>query len=109
MFEEIWDRLSLVGAFRWPVATGEITAVEIERVGQNRDRPRLSVAYEFSVGEDGPYTGECFWEPMFSLTATRSIRTALHKLRLKQPIEIRYRADDPSVNTGNSGLREILR
>lgn len=45
----------------------EVTAGDIERMrhDRNSDTARLAVAYEFSVGDDGPYTGECFWVPAF--------------------------------------------
>ena len=62
MFEALYDELSKLWSWRWPVAKGKITAVGVQRIhARGGDRLRLTVAYEFSVGEDGPYTGECFW------------------------------------------------
>jgi hypothetical protein len=48
MFEDLYDAISLVWSWRWPVAEGEVTAVDTERMRQDRnsDTARLAVAYE---------------------------------------------------------------
>jgi len=60
MFNDLYDVISLAWSWRWPVANGVITAVDVERFRSSNGRysARLAVAYEFSVGDDGPYTGE---------------------------------------------------
>src|SRR5437879_13887542 len=101
IFQAIYDALSFLGSFRWPIAQGEITAIDIERIEHSRGRDlfRLAVAYKFCVGVDGPYSGEAFWQPNFTLFNERArIKAARHKLHIGQPIQIRYRPDDPTVN-----------
>ena len=98
MFEDLYDRISLLFSWRWPEAVGEVTAVDVERVesSEGSDRFRLAVAYKFSVGIDGPYTGESFWEPAFR-GKTRVV-AARHKIRVHDQVAVRYRPDDPSVS-----------
>ncbi len=74
MFNDLYDAISLLWSWRWPVAEGEVTAVDIERMrhDRNSDTARLAVAYEFSVGDDGPYTGECFWGARILLSQENS-------------------------------------
>jgi hypothetical protein len=99
MFEELYDTISRLFSWRWPEAMGEVTAVDVERVPEynNNETFRLAVAYKFSVGIDGPYTGESFWQAAFF--ARRRVVTARRKIRIHQPVIVRYRPDDPSVNT----------
>lgn len=85
--------MSYLWSFQWPEATGEITAVGIER---NDRVTRLAVAYKFWVNDDGPYTGESFWNPPFNVN--RRVQEARRKIRVGHPVLIRYRDDDPSVN-----------
>jgi hypothetical protein len=68
MFEDLYDALSFLGSWRWPTAKGQVTEVDVERLSHQRgpDTLRLSIAYKFSLGNDGPYTGESFWEPAIS-------------------------------------------
>ena len=68
MFDDLYDAVSVLWSWRWPVADGEITAVDIERTrdSDGRQSIRLAVAYKFSIGDDGPYTGESFWTPAFA-------------------------------------------
>jgi hypothetical protein len=107
MFDDLFDGLSLFWSGLWPVADGTITEVISERLGRNRDRARLAVAYEFSVGEDGPYTGECFWTPAIcELKRVASARRRVHK---RQRVRVRYRPDDPSVNTLDGGVARLLK
>lgn len=98
MFDDLYDALSTLWSWSWPTANGEATVVEVERLrrGRNGDTLRLCVAYEFSVGNDGPYTGESFWAPIFF--GNRRVVAARHKIHVRQRVLVRYRADDPSVN-----------
>lgn len=109
MFKDLFDEISLLWSWRWPIADGEITAVDIERVGRNDDRLRLAVAYKFSVGEDGPYTGEGFWMPAFSIGQVKTVHNARRTLHIRQRIQVRYRPDDPSVNRMAGGVRRLLK
>jgi hypothetical protein len=108
MFDDLYDAVSMFWSWRWPVADGEITAVDIER---NRDSDggetvRLAVAYKFSLGDDGPYTGESFWTPTYA-QKTRVAR-ARRRFRLRQKVRVRYRPDDPSVNRLSGGVKGQL-
>jgi hypothetical protein len=98
MFEDLHDAVSLVFCHWWPKAEGEITAVEVERIhhSQGRDTLRLAVAYKFSLGDDGPYTGESFWQPSFFVN--KRVAAARHRLHCRQRVLVRYRSSDPSVN-----------
>ncbi len=107
MFEDLYDRISIFWSRRWPVADGIVTEVISERLGRDRDRARLAVAYEFSVGGDGPYTGECFWTPAFF--PLRRVSYARKRLRKSKRVRVRYRPDDPSVNTLDGGLVRLLK
>jgi hypothetical protein len=55
---------------------------------------RLAVAFKFSVGGDGPYTGQSFWTP----TSRDRVLAAQKFFRVYDTIVVRYRVDDPSVN-----------
>ncbi len=109
MFDDLHDAISLMWSWRWPVTQGKVTAVDIERIKHNRggDTARLAVAYEFSVGDDGPYTGECFWVPTFF--SVKRVATARRKLHIRRPLQVRYRPDDPSVNTLDGGVARLLK
>jgi len=99
MFEDLYDAVSMLWSWRWPIAEGEVTEVLLERFRSkinNKDRVRLAVAYEFSVGADGPYTGESFWQPVFPFT--KRMQSAKGKFHRHQRVPVRYRSDDPSVN-----------
>jgi len=102
-------RQALLWSWRWPVTEGEVTAADIERVRHYRggDTARLAVAYEFSVGDDGPYTGECFWDPAFC--SVKRVAAARWKVRIRHRLRVRYRHDDPSVNTLDGGVRRLLK
>ena len=97
MFKDLWDTVSLLWSWRWPAADGAVTAVDIDtlRRGSGRESLRLAVAYKFSIGADGPYTGETFWKPIFS----GSVLEAKDKIRIGQRVMVRYRPGDPSVST----------
>jgi hypothetical protein len=99
MFEDLYDEISILWFWRWPVVQGEIILREIERVrhaGRSRDTFRLSVVYKFSIGDDGPYSGESFWRPTFA--SVRRLREAKRRLYVGQPVLVRYRSDNPAVN-----------
>lgn len=106
MFEALYDEVSRLWSWNWPVAQGKITAVDVEEI--HNSRLRLAVAYKFSVGDDGPYTGESFWTPAFSLTQVSAIRAAKRAIHVGKPIQVRYRPDDPSVNTIKGSLRRLF-
>lgn len=100
MFHELYDAISRLWSWRWPEVMGEITAVDVERVkniGSDTRRLRLAVAYKFSINDDGPYTGESFWNPAFF--SNRRVLEARRKFRVRHPVPVRYRPDDPAVNT----------
>jgi hypothetical protein len=99
MFEDLYDGISLLFSWRWPVLPGEVTAVNLERIKHYRgwDTLRLAVAYKFSIGAEGPYTGESFWTPSFFIN--KRVTAARHKIHNHQQVLVRYRPDDPSVNT----------
>jgi hypothetical protein len=97
MFGDLYDTLSYLWSWRWPVAQGDVTAVDVERIQRGRDTTyRLAIAYEFSLGADGPYTGESFWRPAF--LARRRVQSKAREFHRRQPVTVRYRPDDPSVN-----------
>lgn len=99
MFEALYDAISFLWSNRWPTVEGEITAVEVDRIaGRRNDHFRLAVAYKFFLGEDGPYTGVSFWDPPRSRDEGRAT-AAKNKFHVGQRMLVRYRSDDPSVNT----------
>jgi hypothetical protein len=87
MFDELYDYISLWFSWRWPKADGVITAAYLN-LDTGREGAQATVAYEFSVGGDGPYTGESPW---FGDTVY------LNSL-IGQAVTVRYRKGDPSVN-----------
>lgn len=106
MFEDLYDTISRLWSRRWPKVTGEITAVDVERIHGNHRALRLAVAYKFSVNGDGPYTGESFWSPSFFVN--RRVLAARRKFRVGHPVFVRYRSDDPSVNTLDGSVWQKL-
>lgn len=62
---------------------------------------RLVVVYEFSVGDDGPYTGESSWAPWSSEACDMNIND---RLKAGERVTVRYRRDDPSINRLDSSL-----
>jgi hypothetical protein len=108
MFDDLYDAVSFLLSPWWPTTQGEITAIDVERIRRSRgnDTLRLAVAYEFSIGDDGPYTGESFWQPAFCVN--RKVAAARHEFHVRQPVTVRYRSDDPSVNKLDSSVWESL-
>jgi hypothetical protein len=98
MFEDLYDAVSFLWSWKWPRTRGEITEVLVERVNPNQrsERYRLSITYQFFVSSDGPYTGEDFWNPAFA--TKKRVIAARRKFHVGQPVDVRYRPDDPSVN-----------
>ena len=77
---------------------GEITAVDVERLpdSDGNETFRLAVAYKFCLANDGPYTGESFWQPLFF--QKKRVLAARHNVHVHQQVPVHYRPDDPSVN-----------
>jgi Protein of unknown function (DUF3592) len=95
---DLYDAISLLWSWRWPEIPGEITAVDVDRVQDSEgiETFRLAVAYKFSIGNDGPYTGESFWHP--TVSSKKRVFSARDNVRVNQKVNVRYRPDDPSVN-----------
>jgi len=109
MFDDLYDSISRLWSWRWPSADGKITEVLGEHIEfrSGEKRARLAVAFEFSIGNDGPYTGESSWTPIFF--SIKRVAEARKKLRRHQRVRVRYRRDDPSVNTLDRGIAGLLR
>lgn len=110
MFEDLFDELSFLMSWKWPVADGEVTAADIERLDRDsgNERLRLSVAYKFSVGLDGPYIGEAYWEPKFSFHLVEKMKEAKKQMFKGKQIQVRYRPSDPSINRMDGGVVRYL-
>jgi hypothetical protein len=91
MISDLYNSFSLLFFRRWPTAEGSITAVDLG-YGRGLD---IVVVYEFSVGDDGPYTGESASPSWFDGI---DIRLIYNKLAVGQIVTVRYRRDCPSVN-----------
>ena len=85
MFRDLYDYISLAFSWRWPMAEGLVTAVHL---GAGGEGPQPIVVYEFSLGNDGPYTGESAW-----FGDAVYLNSLVGKM-----VMVRYRKDDPSVN-----------
>jgi hypothetical protein len=100
MFEDLYDSIRMLFSWSWPTEQAEITVVEIERIRHARDPDelRLSVCYKFYVGDDGPYSGEGFWKPVFSLGQVKRLHKAVQTMKQNHTVPVHYRPDDPSQN-----------
>ena len=99
MFEDLYDACTRLFSFTWPTANAEITDMEMENLGDhNEPRFRMCVCYRFYVGDDGPYSGEDFWKPMWTYKQLQRLKRAKQNLLLKHTVPVRYRRDDPSLN-----------
>jgi hypothetical protein len=100
VFEDLYDTISILWSWRWPETMGEVTAIDVERIhdAEGGEILRLAVAYKFSIGDDGPYTGESFWQPVFPQISKKRVLAARHNVHVHQQVLVRYRADDPSVS-----------
>ena len=99
MFDDLYDATSTMWSWRWATSEGEVTAVDLERIrhaNSGNDTLRLAIAYNFSLDDDGLYTGESFWQPSFCVK--RMVFAARHKARVRQRVTVCCRRDDPSVN-----------
>jgi hypothetical protein len=98
VFRDLYDTVSLLWFRRWPEAMGEVTAVDVERIldSAGSETFRLSVTYKFSIGNDGPYTGESFWQPFFF--QKKRVLAARHNIHVHEQVPVHYRPDDPSVS-----------
>jgi len=97
MFNDLYDSISLLFWRWWPTVEGTITAVNL----RSGSEPALFVTYEFSVDQDGPYTGESSWP---FRPGDTDVTNLSGRLRVGQPLTIRYRSDNPSVNTLDRAL-----
>jgi hypothetical protein len=96
VFDDLYDTMSKLFSWWWPSSEGEVTAVDIDSVvDRYGERLLLVVSYKFSLGDDGPYTGEYSWEPGWSAR----VLAAKDNMHVGLPVTVRYRPDDPSVNT----------
>ena len=98
MFDGLLDSLSFLWSGSWPKAIGEITDVYTARLrGRYGYYLRLIVSYKFSIGEDGPYTGEDYWQA-YPFGSTRRVIRARQRFRTGDFLVVRYRKADPSTN-----------
>src|SRR5262245_53554421 len=97
MLADLYDYVSLLFSC-WPTVEARITAVNF------RYEEGLFVLYEFSIGDDGPYTGES----RFLRRSSNDAVDMREKWKVGQPIGGRYGRDDPSVNRMDPGrLRDF--
>jgi hypothetical protein len=97
MFNDLYDAISLLWSWRWPVAEGEVTAVDIERMrhDRNSDTARRTIYRRMLLGA--------------AFCSVRRIASARRKLHIRDPLRVRYRPGDPSVNTLDGGVARLLR
>jgi len=109
VFDDLYDAVSSLWSWRWPETVGEVTAVDVERIkdSDGGETLRLAVAYKFSIGDDGPYTGESFWQPTFFSKKKRVLAARRH-VRVHHQVVVRYRSDDPSVSKLDSRVWQNL-
>jgi hypothetical protein len=89
MFSDLYDWISLLFYRRWPRVEGKITAVR--SLGGSG---RLFLEYRFSLGEES-YIGEAGCPAWFVGTAAINMS---ERFPVGQPVTVRYRKDNPSVN-----------
>lgn len=89
MFSDLHDYISLLFYWQWPRVEGEITAVRI--LGGSG---RLLLEYKFSLG-DGYHAGEARCPSWLAGAAAINVNETF---RIGQPVTVRYRLDNPSVN-----------
>jgi hypothetical protein len=108
VFDDLYDVVSFLWSWRWPETHGQVTAVDVEKIKDSEgiETFRLAVAYKFSIGADGPYTGESFWQPTFFPKSR--VLAARRNIRVHQQVAVRYRTDDPSVNKLDRRVWESL-
>ena len=85
MWRDLYDNISLLFSWRWPKVEGVVTAIHGDIEGGGA---APIVVYEFSLSDDGPFTGESPW-----------FGNALYVNELVgRRVTVRYRKDDPAVN-----------
>jgi hypothetical protein len=97
MFSDLRDYISLLFSWRWPRIQGEITGVRI--LGGSG----LRLDYRFSLGNE-LYTGESGCPSWFAGAAI----DVGGGFRSGQPVTVRYRRDNPSVNKLDRSVWEDL-
>jgi len=96
MFEELYDSLSGLMSWTWPTVEGEVTASNVRHVFSGEGTTfGLEIAYKFLVGEGGPYVGLFTWA---GTSDKRRATAAQQALQVGNPVLVRFRPDDPSVN-----------
>lgn len=101
MFDDLFGYVTSLFSWRWPVAQGVVTNVEVmfvpSRFKPGRSVPKVEVAYTFSVGDDGPYTGETIWT-LYWTASPKLISSIQNEFGVNKPVTVRYLPKDPSVN-----------
>lgn len=106
LFRLLYEALLSLRSRRWPTTEGEITAVDLESTDRGLE---VAVAYKFSIGEDGPYCGEAFWQSPFSFSQKDTMRKVRRAVHVRQRVQVRYRPDDPEVNVLEGGVGRLLK
>ncbi len=99
MSSELYDNISLLFCWLWPMAEGCITSVYVDP----SQGGRISLAYEFSIGNDGPYTGQ--GSPPFWFGGTTLMNT---EKMLGEKVIVRYKTSNRSVSTIDWGFWKDL-
>jgi hypothetical protein len=108
VFNDLYDAISVLWSYRWPETMGEVYRVAVERARDPDGRSlQLCLAYKFSIGDDGPYTGESIWSPPFRVSDERVLAARSH-LRVGHPVLVCYRPDDPAVSKLDKCVWQIL-
>jgi hypothetical protein len=94
------DFFVYVRCWRWPTVDGEVTSTRRDVIRtRNGTQSRVAVTYKFNVSEDGPYTGETFWDPLAGIMFHfDEYERAAQNVYVGRRVSVRYRPDDPSVN-----------
>lgn len=77
------------------------------RHDRNSTQPDSQLLTSFQLATTDPYTGECVWVPAFC--SVGRIASARWKLHIRDPLRVRYRPGDRSVNTLDGGVAPLLR
>jgi len=96
MFDELAEGFSRLFSWRWPSCEGRIVAVDVQKGSGSRYGGGLvlAIGYEFPATNKN-YSCEYFWEPASPALAL----AAKEQLKIGQSVTVRYRLDDPNVNT----------
>jgi hypothetical protein len=96
MFDDLYDVVSRLWSWHWPIAQGEVTAVGFQQIPRidTADEVSLTVTYRFSVNDDGPFTGIRTWTSThYRISDLLVARDQFHE---GDAVKVRYRTDDPS-------------